>query len=557
MKRRFIACFLTITLLFCSAETVFAATANNQTAGNNMDTLSSSEDVSDETLDEGETEYVKQGFVEDETGCYYYDQDIMFVPEKPGIYSIEGASYYFFKNGKVKIVSKAGLYTIEGKTYYFYDDSSVHTVKSQGLDCIGDKTYYFFGDNTIKTVTKSAVYKIGNERYYIFYNDTVKTVEKTGTYKINGRYYYFNADDTIYFPRIGKKKVNGKYYYFREDCSIYVNGWKTINGCYKGFYVASGAKTGRVKIGDYYYYFTDGANLITSKTAKRKILTKNGQYFEIRREAKQDVGGYDTLQGSCTDGTYAYYVLYNRNVEKCKIVKVKISNRKVIKVSKVLNIAHGNGLTYNSKTKQLVAVHNTLRPKTLSVIDSKTLQVKRVVNVKIPSTIPGASKEQIKKIQKFGSISYNRKRNVYVVLLSGSHDLLQLNSNFKPISYTKLSKKPLGVYQCIDVTDNYIMIGLSPKYGDQYNCISIYEWDGKYRFNINIRKGYELESISHVGSTIYAGFYRCFYKPYYTTIKKVYKKNGKKVVKKIRKKEYRLVRSSYVYRISDYKWDIL
>jgi len=515
MKKKITALFLIFFMLMSSVETVLAFDGEEPTE---QDQIEQSEQAEQELPDSNTDNNIDsstenspellQGFVDEENGRFYYEQGVKFIPEKAGIYSVEDASYYFFEDGSVKTVSEAG------------------------------------------------VHKIGSKRYYFNLDHSIKTVTSGGTYKVNGKYYYFNEADYVQYPGKGKRKVNGKYYYFNEDTSLFVDGWKTIDGK-TSYFAASGAKTGRVKIDDYYYYFNDYANLITSKTAKRAILKKNGKYFEIRKQAKQDVGGYDTLQGSCTDGTYSYYILYNRVYEKCKIVKVKISNKKVIKVSKPLNIAHGNGIAYDAKNKRLVVVHNTLRPTTLSVIDRNKLCVKRVVNVKIPSTIPGATDKQVKNIKKFGSISYNRSRDVYVVLLSSSHDLLTLNADFKPIAYTKLSDKPKYIYQCIDVTDHYIMIGMSPRYADQYNHIAVYEWDGTHRFDINIQKSYELESIYHIGSKIYAGFYRSFYQTYYKTIKKTYKKNGKTVVKKIKQKNYRLQRSNYVYQLSDYTWKII
>lgn len=81
--------------------------------------------------------------------------------------------------------------------------------------------------------------------------------------------------------------------------------------------------------------------------SKMKVGKKT---FEIRSAARQKVYGYDTLQGSCSDGTFGYFALYNRTVENCKMVKVRLSDGTVVKVSGVLDMAHANDLTYNRTT---------------------------------------------------------------------------------------------------------------------------------------------------------------------------------------------------------------
>ena len=40
----------------------------------------------------------------------------------------------------------------------------------------------------------------------------------------------------------------------------------------------------------------------------------------------------------------------------------------------------------------------------------------------------------------------------------------------------------------------------------------IYTWDGQYVSKINVKKGYEIENIYHVGKQYYATFYASGYK---------------------------------------------
>lgn len=357
----------------------------------------------------------------------------------------------------------------------------------------------------------AGVREVDGKNYYFDVNGVMKTVTEAGLQDIDGVTYYFNADNSIKTVTTnGYKLIDGVYYYMKKP------------------YYVDETKARKVISNDLRYYFGSDGNLMTYTEATRTSLKQNGKQLELRTAAKQKVGGYDTLQGSCTDGTYAYYVLYNRNVEKCKIVKIRLSDNKVIKTSGALKIHHGNGLTYNPDENVLVAVHCTVSPMKLSVINPSTLKVKKTVTVKVPDELEGATATNLENITGFGSISYNEYQGIYVVLLSTSHNLLLLDENFKATEYRKLSEKPGGVWQSIDTTEDYILVGLSPGSSLSSNVICVYEWDGTYRFMIKVRDGYELESIFHVGKKLYAGFYRSSYNN----------------------------RRNYVYRVNNFVWEI-
>ena len=474
-----------------------------------------------------------EGFIYEEDQLYFYEEGERFIPEAPGFYLKDDVYHYYTASGAIKEVDEPGLYEIDGKTYYFYDDSSVHYVTDAGIYETNDKTYFFWEDCS------------------------VQTVPEPGFYEINDLYYYLQEDHSLFVPGEGKFEIDGRYYYFYEDGEIFTEGWMDYDDT-EGYFTKSGGVTGKVTLDGLVYHFDGSTNLITSQIAQNSPVTKdNGDIMEIRTIAKQSVYGYDTLQGGCTDGTYGYYVLNNRNVDKCKIAKIRLSDGKLMKVSKVLNIGHGNGMTYNSKENYLVVVHLNGYGKRLSIIDPVTLKRIKYVNVKIPTTLEGATKSNLKNIKKFGGVSYNAARDIYVVLLSGSHNLLILDNAFRPISYVKLSDKPKYIYQCINVTDDYILIGMSPNLSNQlYNVICVYEWDGTYRFMIHAKSGYELECVYNIGDELYAGFYRTYWESYYRTEKQITKVKGKKKVKTIKVKDSRLNRANYVYEITDYLWEI-
>lgn len=284
-------------------------------------------------------------------------------------------------------------------------------------------------------------------------------------------------------------------------------------------------------------------------TFKLSLLTKNGKAFELRRQAKQKLYGYDILQGSCTDGKYGYYVLYHKKKEKCKIIKVRLSDLKVIKKSKSLALSHGNDLTYNSKTKKIVAVHATEKPKRLTIVNPSTLKIEKNINVSVPSSIKG-----------FSGIAYDSTRNQYVLYTNKAHNFVILNSKFKLIKQIKPTKKNKTTYQGIDASKDYILVAQSPKPKTKqiWNIISVYDWTGKHLYDAKVSTKYEIESIYHIGNTYYAGFYKEYYNVKYKyktkKVKVKWKKvNGKwkyKYKKKRVKTAYKkLNRGNYIYRI--------
>ena len=103
----------------------------------------------------------------------------------------------------------------------------------------------------------------------------------------------------------------------------------------------------------------------------------------------------------------------------------------------------------------------------------------------------------------------------------------------------------------IDATSDYILVAQSPKYSSQaYNIITVYDWDGNYIAKINAKKGYEIESIFHIGKKYYASFYRSYYKIYYKKVTKKVKVKGRIKKKKVKKKYTKFMRDNYVYRIN-------
>ena len=226
---------------------------------------------------------------------------------------------------------------------------------------------------------------------------------------------------------------------------------------------------------------------------------------------------YHILEGGCTDGTYAYFSMWNDKEDSCKIIKVRLNDGRaptLIKVSAPLKINHGNDITYNADRRKLIIVHCLIkgaRTKEISELDPDSLTVTSTKDVVIPDNLPGATKKQIKAIGGFDGISYNAKKNQYIVLLSKeTGDFLLLDKDYEAVQYYDVKTRFNYVNQGIDSTDNYIIVSKSQNVSGNHNGYLIfYKWDdGSYVKKI-LLKGmrYEIENVFHTGQTWYASCY--------------------------------------------------
>ncbi|MCD8199942.1 MAG: hypothetical protein LUD25_03140 [Coriobacteriaceae bacterium] len=324
----------------------------------------------------------------------------------------------------------------------------------------------------------------------------------------------------------------------------------------KGYATNSYTATGLTKSKTYYarvrsYVTYDGTTYyspwVRSKNAGKatnmsikRVKRKNGKALELRDRAGLKRYKYDTLEGCCANSTFAFYAMYNQNKEKCRIVKMRVSNRKVVKVSKVLNIGHGNDMTWNPDKNRIAVIHNTTNPLRISLINPKTLKVTKSVDIKVETKLDGATTSQVNNIKKLAGITYNSTRKQYVLLLGTSHNLLIVDQNFSAIAYVAPSSKVEQTYQGMTSTDDYLLISESTISGGSGNIIMIYDWDGTYVKRFTVPTAYEIEGVYFVGKVLYVGFYHSYYGTYYTT-KKVKKKVTKKVKTKSGKKKKKTV----------------
>lgn len=248
----------------------------------------------------------------------------------------------------------------------------------------------------------------------------------------------------------------------------------------------------------------DGKNIMLTKTEAYtsdpdaysfRALIAESSTLSSSSELKFTVAAMDkikTSQGGCTDGTYNYQVLLQKdstNGEKnniVRIVKTDMKTGKKVAVSEDLSLNHANDLTYNPKRNELIVVHNAPYRKRISFVDPDTLTVTGTKDLSM----------------NIYCISYNEKRDQYVVGLSGGQSFTILNSDFERVvsgSYSPTSRTEGYVTQGMETDDSYIYFVLYKS-----NVITVYDWSGKFVSLIELDVGnIEPENIFIYNDEIY------------------------------------------------------
>ena len=198
-------------------------------------------------------------------------------------------------------------------------------------------------------------------------------------------------------------------------------------------------------------------------------------------------GPYNVLQGGCSDGTYAYYILEDQTLKSgnCVILKYNMSDWSLVAQSGPLPLDHGNSICYNSKTNQLAVSHTKPNKSLMSYVDPDKLTLIDKVDVGF----------------NFYSVSYNEKLNQYIFCMSGQVAVFT-DENLKILNKLTGVSLGLGSMQNYHTTEDNIFI---------VNCwenrIGVATYEGNVLTEIPIPISTELESLINVGDTFYTGYF--------------------------------------------------
>lgn len=200
----------------------------------------------------------------------------------------------------------------------------------------------------------------------------------------------------------------------------------------------------------------------------------------------QKQGQYGIGQGSASDGTYVYFVLRNSNDTGSVITKHRMDDGSLVAVSEVLQLGHGNDMTYDAKNHRLVVAHGQSEGKILTLVNADTLALIRDIN------IPEGS----------GAITYSVAKDRYAISQGGS-TLHILDSEFKWVASYRRSDKTGYTAQGMGSDEDFVYFPMS---GKTDNVLVVYDWNGKYITTINVPMSHESESMFWVGGKYYIAY---------------------------------------------------
>ena len=317
----------------------------------------------------------------------------------------------------------------------------------------------------------------------------------------------------------------------------------------------------------------------TAISSPEVLSNKAGKALDLRAMIGEDHDGYSVVQGSCTDGVYAYYMMVSSSNQQGRILKVRMKDNKVMGKSKVVDVNHGNGICYDSKRKQIVSATYHDKRQTLAFFDAASLAFTGYKRVKFTYYKNAGNDSISSEDRKRGltAIAYNAAYDCYVGMESEFHDIIIYDAETLEAigkAKTTVTAKYPAVWQSMDCDDRYVYYVLSPGSGQPYNIILCLEWHSEYLQLVRkygqkcvekawtcgasadeskrngkpsavkrINMPYESESLYHVTdpSTGKAHFYLSAYygKPKYEWVKKTVTKKvkWKKVKKKVKWKK--------------------
>lgn len=275
--------------------------------------------------------------------------------------------------------------------------------------------------------------------------------------------------------------------------------------------------------------------------------------------------GYSVVQGGCTDGTYAYYLLVSSSNQHGRILKTRISDNAVIGRSGVItDMEHGNGMTMDTTRNRLIISGRQGWKNRITAVDAGSLRTIRYYTLDYSSD----GKWTSSKSNGISSIAYVKKYDCFIAVQRTSHELLVMDANVDESSGkckvigmmgTTITSKYPGTYQAMDADSRYVYILLSYYNRSQpYNKILVLDWNSEnLRFNtywkcnndesgkpdaaIRVTTPYEAENIYHIDrgdgtSDFYLSEYYNHPKTKYVYKKKKVKVKWKKVRKKVKVK---------------------
>ncbi len=227
---------------------------------------------------------------------------------------------------------------------------------------------------------------------------------------------------------------------------------------------------------------------------------------------------FRVLQGHATDNVHNYYILWasgSSSYNKSVILKVRLSDNKLVKRSAILDLDHGNDMTYNPDTHELLVVNNSGNLFRITFVDPESLKITGYTDLFLPEELPGVTEENRDEITGYSGIAYSPERKQYALRIKKTsiNGYVICDENLVPVKYVDVDYVPPQTNQGIDADSDRIYSCHTAFRDDvaQYNLAVVYDWDGHHLYTIRIPSTAELEGFSNRNGILYAGVYVKYY----------------------------------------------
>lgn len=237
-----------------------------------------------------------------------------------------------------------------------------------------------------------------------------------------------------------------------------------------------------------------GIDAVTTRKLSGKPITEaDYMNLNLRKILDEPNGGYAVAQGAATDGKYAYFVMASSATQKGRIVKVNLSKKTDRKTGPIIDIHHGNGMTYDSKRGLLVAVGYGANRHQLTYIDPGTLKIKKQSKLKYTYADKISGMPDKAENNGIAAIAYVPKYDVYVARSRGkgsySNTTGAANNNIWVFDadtleavghiFTKVTASYNGTYQSMDADERYVYYLVSPGGNVKRNIVIALDWNSE------------------------------------------------------------------------------
>ncbi len=205
-------------------------------------------------------------------------------------------------------------------------------------------------------------------------------------------------------------------------------------------------------------------------------------------------GAMKVSQGVCTDSTHVYFVIRNTSDTQARVYKYRMSDWSFVSKTEIFNGGHCNDLMYDAPHKRIICIrggtNGDIKEQSMA-IDPETMAV-----TEGPTIPDGAT-----------AIDYNVTRNQYITRYGKTINVRDAN-----LAVLKTGSRTDGVdmtAQGMGTDADYFYFPMSPKSGESYNALLVYDWENLHcNAILTIPTAAESESMFELKGEYYVSYYQ-------------------------------------------------